>query len=347
MIFRSKKARNGEENGADAGPAVADSPSLEEMRDEVAALERANREHRDPETERRALRLRHLAGARMVHHPVQDPSFVSADPDQLPAGPGLPEFSRDDLTPELLRAAILRDGCLLVRGLVDRDDALSLAAGIERAFEERAARASGQSAAIDYYEEFQPEPPFVVSEREWVEEGGGVLAADSPRLMSEMLGTFEKGGLPKLIAGYLGEAPAISAQKCTLRKAEPKIAGAWHQDGRFLPNVRAMNVWLSLSRCGDQAPGLDIVPKRIDHILEAGTEPPYFDIQISEKLVEQEAGEAGIVRPIFEPGDVMLFDDLFLHQTGSDPSMPNPRYAVESWFFGPSAYPADYAPFSV
>ena len=42
----------------------------------------------------------------------------------------------------------------------------------------------------------------------------------------------------------------------------------------------------------------------------------------------------------------MLFDDLFLHQTGSDPSMPNPRYAVESWFFGPSAYPADYVPFA-
>jgi hypothetical protein len=39
-----------------------------------------------------------------------------------------------------------------------------------------------------------------------------------------------------------------------------------------------------------------------------------------------------------------LFDDLMLHQTGSDPSMPNPRYAIESWFFGLSGFPADYVP---
>ena len=49
-------------------------------------------------------------------------------------------------------------------------------------------------------------------------------------------------------------------------------------------------------------------------------------------------------RPIFDPGDALLFDDLFLHQTGSDPSMPNTRYAIESWFFGPSAYPDEYVP---
>ena len=47
---------------------------------------------------------------------------------------------------------------------------------------------------------------------------------------------------------------------------------------------------------------------------------------------------------LVEAGDVLLFDDLFVHQTGSDPSMPNPRYAIESWFFGASGFPADYAP---
>ena len=50
------------------------------------------------------------------------------------------------------------------------------------------------------------------------------------------------------------------------------------------------------------------------------------------------------MRPIFEPGDALLFDELFLHQTGSDPQMPKPRYAVESWFFGPSAFPGGYSP---
>jgi hypothetical protein len=61
-------------------------------------------------------------------------------------------------------------------------------------------------------------------------------------------------------------------------------------------------------------------------------------------VAEKAAGKAGIIRPIFEPGDVLLFDELFLHQTGSDPGMPHPRYAVESWFFGSSAFPSDYVP---
>ena len=54
-----------------------------------------------------------------------------------------------------------------------------------------------------------------------------------------------------------------------------------------------------------------------------------------------------IMRPIFEPGDALFFDELFLHQTASDPSMPKPRFAIESWFFGGSAFPADYAPLAV
>ena len=53
------------------------------------------------------------------------------------------------------------------------------------------------------------------------------------------------------------------------------------------------------------------------------------------------------MRPIFEPGDALFFDELFLHQTGSDPSMPKPRFAIESWFFGGSAFPAEYGPLAV
>ena len=50
---------------------------------------------------------------------------------------------------------------------------------------------------------------------------------------------------------------------------------------------------------------------------------------------------------MFEPGDALFFDELFLHQTGSDPSMPNPRFAIENWFFGGSAFPGEFAPVAV
>ena len=112
-------------------------------------------------------------------------------------------------------------------------------------------------------------------------------------------------------------------------------------------DVNALNLWLSLSRCGDEAPGLDIVPRRIDHHVLTETDEAMFDNMVSQRVAEQEAGEGGIVRPIFEPGDAMLFDELFLHKTGSDPAMSLPRFAIENWFFGASGFPADYAPLSV
>ena len=112
-------------------------------------------------------------------------------------------------------------------------------------------------------------------------------------------------------------------------------------------DVRALNLWLSLSRCGDESPGLDIVPRRLDELVAAGPTRRCLNYQVSQRQAEEAAGDAPIVRPIFEPGDALFFDELFLHQTGSDPSMPNPRYAIESWFFGGVGLPGEYAPIAV
>ena len=152
-----------------------------------------------------------------------------------------------------------------------------------------------------------------------------MLAADSPTVAFEMLELFRAADLGPLVDGYLGEAGLISAHKTTLRKAEPTVTGAWHQDGAFMGPVRSLNLWLALSHCGDVAPGLDLVPRRLDHLVASQT-------------------DEAILRPIFEPGDALFFDEMFLHQTASDPSMPNPRFALESWFFGSSSFPVDYAP---
>jgi hypothetical protein len=44
---------------------------------------------------------------------------------------------------------------------------------------------------------------------------------------------------------------------------------------------------------------------------------------------------------------VLLFDELFLHSTAAEPDMPKSRWAIESWFFGSSAFPGQYAPLGV
>jgi hypothetical protein len=330
-------------------PANGFEGSTEELRDEIARLARENRATPDRDRERRLLQLRHLAGVRMLRHDGDLPSHPDPAGVALPAGDPLPESSRDELTPELLRAGILRDGCVLVRGLVERDRALAFAELINRSFADRERMAAGEPVRDPLYEEFDPEPPYVVppDQRNWIASGGGVLAADAPSLAAEMLDMFEAVGVQRLVEGYLGEPPLISLEKTTLRKADPSVAGAWHQDGKFMGDVRALNLWLSLSRCGDESPGLDILPRRLDQILTAGTDEATLDIQVSQAKAEEAAGDTPILRPIFEPGDALFFDDLFLHKTGSDPSMPKPRYAIESWFFGGSAFPSDYAPIAV
>jgi len=350
-MWRRKWRRGGDTAVVDGPPGVNGhfSGTEEELFAEIAELSEANRSDADRDTERRLLRLRHLAGIRMLNAEDNEPRHPDPDYDALAGADRLPDIAAERLTPGLLRAGILRDGCLLVRGLISREDALAFAAQIDRSFAERQGLDEGKPPADGYYEPFRPEASYEMTdeERHWIRAGGGVLAADSPLLSSEMIELFRSAGLPQLVEGYLGERPVISVQKTTLRKAEPTVAGAWHQDGKFMGEVRSLNLWLSLSRCGDEAPGLDLVPRRLDGLVATQTDEAMLDIQVSRAKAEEAAGDAGIVRPIFEPGDALFFDELFLHSTGSDPSMPKPRFAIENWFFGGSSFPSEYGPLAI
>lgn len=349
MIFRSLRKRA---TGAAETPAeLAAKNSTEELLEEIEELTASNRESRDPEAEVRLVNLRHAAGIQLldgangVVASFPEPAF-----DRLPDRNGeLAGVSPDELTPELLRAGILRDGCVLVRGVLSSQEAAHLVDQINAAFEARAALRGGEPADTGYYREFPLEPRFAGEEggREWTAAGGGLWVADSPHLTFEMLECFGRAGLTEVITEYLDERPTISVQKCTLRKVDPSAGHGWHQDGAFLGEVRALNVWLALSRCGDESPGMDIVPRRLDHIVPTGTEGAVFEWSVSPQVAEEAAGDAGIIRPIFEPGDVLLFDELFLHSTAADPTMKKSRMAIESWFFGASASPRQYAPLAV
>lgn len=322
-------------------PADPASLAPPQLRDEIDRLSSAA----DPSSEqlRRLVALRHALGVRLLDAPAADPVHPEPATHLLPeSADGLPEIAAADLTPELLRAGILRDGCLLVRGLVPREQALALADGIEAAY---AAREQGEDG--DLYAPLTPQARFgEVEVRDWIKLGGGLLQADSPRLAHEVLKALQRGGVPALVEGYLGEPGLWTLEKTTLRKADPSIPGAWHQDGHFMGPVRALNLWLSLSRCGDESPGLDLVPRRLDELVTAGKDGAMLDYQVTDATAAAVAAPKQVIRPIFEPGDALLFDELFLHQTGSDPAMPKPRFALESWFFGASAFP-DYAPLAI
>jgi phytanoyl-CoA dioxygenase PhyH len=346
MLFRRKS----QSAVAERRPAVDPGLSTEELLAEIERLTRENREHRDPDTETRLVELRHAAGVRLLDASGGGAAYPEPAFGALPDRNGeLAGISPEQLTPEVVRAGILRDGCLLVRGVLSEERAEHLVAQIHAAFDARDSLQAGRQADGGYYHEFVPDPRFQGEEggRDWVAGGGGLWVADSPHLMFEMLDSFERAGLTSVIRDYLGEQPTISVEKCTLRKVDPDAGHGWHQDGAFMGDVRALNVWLALSRCGDEAPGMDIVPKRLDHIVPTGTEGAIFEWSVAPQVAEEAAGEDGILRPIFQPGDVLLFDDLFLHSTAAEPSMKKSRMAIESWFFGASATPTEYAPLAV
>ena len=238
--------------------------------------------------------LRHLAGIRLLDD-ARRRRRSSPPPTRRPCrrATRCPRSPASELTAGLLRAGILRDGCLLVRGLVPRDDALRLAEEIDRAFGERERHEAGSPVTEGYYEEFGPHTRFgPVVGRGWIEQGGGVLAADSPKLNFAMMELFRAAALPRLASEYLGEPALISVHKTTLRKADPvgprRLASGWLLHGR---EVRSLNLWLSLSRCGDALPGLDIVPRRLDQYVATATEEAVLDYTISQQKAEEAAGE--------------------------------------------------------
>jgi hypothetical protein len=315
--------------------------------DAIDTVTIANRTQRDPRLEQRLVNLRHNAFADLVPSPGLR-TWPPSPPDLFEGTIGLPEVCGRDLSAETLASGIIRHGCLLVRGLIPPHTVARLKDDIDEVFAALDAHSQGApvSETTPWFSPFMPKPGYSIGpDRKWVTDGGGVWAVDSPRAMFDVLEAFEEIGLAEPLTGYLGERPALSVKKWTLRRVPTTSGTNWHQDGAFLgDDIRTVNVWLTLSHCGDTAPGLDVVARRFDRLAQTGTAGAYFDWSVGDPVVQQVADGAPILRPVFGPGDALLFDNMFLHRTAADPTMTQTRYAIESWFFAPSRYPNDQVP---
>jgi hypothetical protein len=348
----SRRFGGGNGNGTANGDA-GDSPL-----EQIETLSAENRRKPDAKRESRLVQLRNEAFAELPRQkPESAPEMLDEVPEEAKTYElvdGLPTIAAADLNAQVIRAAFLDYGSLLVRGLLAPDRARELAAGIDKAFDGRDAFIGGTKAnkTAPWFEPFTPAPEYRTTGKEWnrhVKGGGSVWAADSPRMMFELLETFDQLGLKSVIAEYLGEHPVFSMKKAVLRRVEPGGGTSWHQDGAFLgEGLRTLNVWLALNRCGDTSPGLDVIPKRLTEIVPTGTEGAMFEWSVSDKLVDEEImkGEP-VPRPIFEPGDALLFDHLCLHRTAMESEMAEPRYATETWCFAGSTYPDKQIPLVV
>jgi hypothetical protein len=259
--------------------------------------------------------------------------------------PRLPEISPADLNAEVVRTNIQSWGGLLVRGLF-RGHVQPFVDGIESSLSIRTTPEADERESTPWFRSLPlPGPQAQSLGRLWVAGAGGILACDSPKLLDMIFRSYTEVGLREVITDYLGERPVLSANKCTLRRVPLSTNTDWHQDGAFLGDgIRALNVWIALSDCGVDSPGLDVVPRRFDEVVETGTGGAIFDWAVGSDTVARLAPEAPPVRPVFQAGDAMLFDDLYLHRSAIEPTMTRPRYAIESWFFASSTYPDGQVP---
>jgi hypothetical protein len=319
----------------------------------VDVLNGANRMRRDPEIERRLVRLRHEAFDELVAQapPASPHSATIADP--APLTDGIPTVAPHHLTPDLLRSGISSAGCVRIPGLVPKPRVDRLVEAIDRAIAGYDAHAAGAPVAntTPWFEPFAPAQRYraganIRGKRASVRSGGGAWLVDSPRALFDLLDTFDDVGLAPVITGFLGERPALSMAKCTLRRVPlDTVNAAWHQDGAFLGKpIRTLNVWIALTDAGRDAPGLDILPRRLEYIVDTGTEGAIFPWSVAPAMVEAASQGTAVCRPIFEAGDALLFDELFLHRTACEPQMTRERYAIETWLFAPSVYPDKQIP---
>lgn len=330
-----------------AGEALAAAEELVAAGEDLAAidlLESADDVRADDHLERRLVALRHEAYGRLRPEPRPDWPPTGDDPGAGPWGP--PECDGVELTAELLAGALAHRGSLLVRGLLDDRLTARMVRAVHRTFTAREQRRKGRT---DQMVERWYQPFSLGQDRTRFGKASFIRAVDSPRGLHELLSSYRQVGVRDVIAEHLGERPAVSASKCVFRRSTPGWVGKdLHQDGSFLgAETRTVNVWTALTACGGpdgDAPALDLVPRRIDHVLPAGEGATAFDWSVADATAVELAGPGGIARPAFEPGDALLFDQLLLHRTAMARGMTRPREALESWFFAPSAYPGSHVP---
>jgi len=352
QLMSATEAERG--NGMHGQPSAEKARELEargRARDAIREWSLLNRANADDEIEQRIVVLRHEAARTNRQTPVTS-SEHPADPfpDCSAYPPSIPAHV---MSAALIRGAIVHHGCVLVRNLIDGDTAAALRDAIDAAFDARQSSLDGAptSATAPW---FVPDPCYASSDSRAALQRAlnfklnAVLAVDSPRTLFLVAEALEVVGIPQLLKEYFGEEVLLSVEKSTLRRVRPGPAPAWHQDGSFLgTGVHALDIWVALSECGEgtDASGLEIVPRRLNKILEHGVGDARTGIEITPEQIADAAEGVGVACPTFEPGDALLFDEMFLHRTM--PGRSRTRYALELWSFGASSFPDSYAPIAL
>lgn len=340
-------------DGPSALPTEVDqSPLIEEYRSSFsrggwrAVIDdawKSNRENQSGQRERELLLLREQAFSNA--NPARRSRITPNPALALPIDPdiGLPVL-RGTLDPEVIRATILAHGCVMVPGLLSNGIMGPLRASVEKALAVQDAIKAGEhpAGAADWCSEYPRLRDAFARAL-----ASGILAVDTPHGLSSYLGALEDAGVLEMVNGYFGGPVAFSAEKTVFRRTDdvPPRGYGWHQDGSFLGGERitTLDIWITLTPSGITAPGLEILPRRVDDIIPAA-QPGHWMLEHPD--IEKRYPGFTTVIPEFAPGDGMFFDQLCVHRTGSrELTTKDTRISIECWMFAPDSVPDTYTGF--
>ncbi|HUI55718.1 MAG TPA: hypothetical protein VLY04_12150 [Bryobacteraceae bacterium] len=161
----------------------------------------------------------------------------------------------------------------------------------------------------------------------------------------ELMAPLASAGLDQLIHEAMdGELVCRMEQSWVRRKPAPCQTPAqqhfhsWHQDGglgvRFpaeagpvIPMTRLLTCWLPLGPCGQDAPGLEFVRRRLESLL-------HFT-ELDDRNLRRRFAPEEFWAPELELGDGLVFLNGTLHRTYHHAGMRRERLSVEYRFFPP------------
>jgi hypothetical protein len=170
----------------------------------------------------------------------------------------------------------------------------------------------------------------------------GVLVRDE--LRSIAVANMRLGGAPLmprllhdvivgLAAGYLGKAPAPHSDSYVRAQLPaPSIAHLpFHQD-QTIVGAKLVNVWIPLSDCGDDAPGLEVVVGSGGELVRPANPEAGGIVErarLDEKAVLASYPADAIIHPVFSVGDAIIFTGDTIHRTYIAPGMTRSRASID------------------
>lgn len=173
-----------------------------------------------------------------------------------------------------------------------------------------------------------------------------ISAALSDQNIGELLSSLATGPSGTCVQSIIGnhgvcdlDESWVRRQYAPCRYPPAHAPHGWHQDGALkfdflshpdgkFPSHAMLNMvtcWITLDSCGIDAPGLELISKRLPALL-----PP---AELRHEAIQARFESARFSRPILEPGDALLFAGDVLHRTHVSPAMTKDRTSIELRFF--------------